>query len=104
MKSTLVMITMVVLFSPWLLINAGEGVIVTGVVETSILDNGDIASVKIDLRQGNEEVFNVVLNSMGKKLGKEMNGKWVEVIGSVRVEDDENWLEVKRYEAVDYFK
>ena len=46
MKSTLVMITMVVLFSPWLLINAGEGVIVTGVVETSILDNGDIASVK----------------------------------------------------------
>ena len=77
---------MIVLFTPWLLINAGEGVIVTGVVETSMLDNGDITSVKIDLRMGNDEVINIVLNEMGKKLGKEMNGNWAEVIGSVRIE------------------
>ena len=51
-----------------------------------------------------DEVFNVVLNIMGKKLGKEMNRNWVEVIGSVCIEDGENWLEVKRYEEVDYLE
>jgi hypothetical protein len=82
-------------------INAGEGIIVTGVVETTKLDNGDITSVIIDSRLENGEVYEVVLNAVGKKLGQEMNGNLVEVIGSVRNEDGKNWVEVKKFEKAD---
>ena len=84
--------------------NAGEGIIVAGVVTTSILDNGDMVSVKLDLRLGKDEFFNIVLNENGKKLGKEMNGSWVEVIGTIYHENDQNWLEVRSYEKADYFE
>ena len=30
-----------------------------------------------------------------------MNGNWVEVIGSVRNEDGENWVAVKKFEKAD---
>ena len=100
--SIIVIIATVILFAPEIVVNAGEGVIVIGVVETISMDTGDITSVKLDLRPETDEIFNVVLNAAGIKLGKEMNGSLVEVIGSVRIEDDVNWLEVKRYEKV-YF-
>ena len=85
-------------------VNAAEGIVVTGVVKTSILDNGDIVSVKLDLRLGKDEFFNIVLNENGKKLKKEMNGNWVKVIGTIYPENDQNWLEVRSYEKADYFE
>jgi hypothetical protein len=50
LKKTLLIITFGTLFVFQSTISAGEGIIITGVVETSILDNGDITSVLIDLR------------------------------------------------------
>lgn len=104
LKGFLIIVTTVILFTPQLPVNAGEGIIVTGLVDNSILDNGDIVSVKLDSRPETDVVFNVVLNAMGLKLGKEMRGYLVEVIGSVRIEDEVNWLEVKRYEKVELFE
>ena len=60
-----------------------------------------MTSVIIDLRLGKDEVYNVVLNAVDKKLGEEMNGNWVEVIGSVRYQDRKNWVEAKKFEKVD---
>ena len=60
------------------------------------------SSVIIDSRSENSEVYNVVLNAVGKKLGQEMNGNWVEVIGSVDNEDGKNWVEVKKFEQADF--
>lgn len=102
LKANLVIMTIGSLLFFQLSINAGEGIIVAGVVETSILDKGEISSVKIDTRSEIDEVYYVVLNAAGKKLGQEMHGTWVEVIGSVYNEDGKNWVEVKRFEKVDF--
>jgi hypothetical protein len=101
LKSTVVIITIWIVMLFQLSINAGEGIIVTGVVETSMLDDGDITSVIIDSRLDNGEIYDVVLNAVGKKLGQEMNGNWVEVIGSVRKEGGKNWVEVKKFEKAE---
>ncbi len=98
LKTTLSIITIGFLISFQSPINAGEGIIVTGVVETTKLDNDEITSVTIDSRLEKDEIYNVVLNAVGKKLGQEMDGNWVEVIGSVRNQDGKNWLEVKKFE------
>ena len=103
-KSIVVIITIGVLCAPRLLVNAGERTIVTGMVETSLLDNGNITSVKLNLKLDKDEIFSIVLNENGKNLGKEMNGNWVEVIGTVFIEDGVNWLEVKSYKKADYFE
>ena len=73
-----------------------------GIIETIIMDSGEITSVKLDLRPATKEIFNFVLNTSGIKLGKEMSRSLVEVIGSVYIEDDVNWLEVKRFEKIDF--
>ena len=98
LKTPLLIITIGFLLSFQSSINAGEGIIVTGVVETTKLDNDQITSVIIDSRLEQDEIYHVVLNAVGKKLGQEMNGNWVEVIGSVRNQDGKNWLEVKKFE------
>ena len=60
---------------------AGERIIVDGKI-SAIKDNiGNITMVNL-LTDGGE-VFNITLNENGKKLGKEMDGKWVEVISEV---------------------
>ena len=101
LKSTFVIITIWIVMLFQLSINAGEGIIVTGVIETSILDDVDITSVIIDSRLDNGEIYDVVLNAVGKKLGQEMNGNWVEVIGSVLKEGGKNWVEVKKFEKAE---
>lgn len=78
---------------------AGERTIVDGKI-SSIKDNrGNITEVNLITDGG--EVFNITLNENGKKLGKEMDGKWIEVIGAISVKDDKTWLEVKSYEKIE---
>jgi len=76
---------------------AGERVIVNGIVKTTKDSNGNLLTVKLDLKAAGEEVFTIVLDESGKRLGKEMEGKWVEVIGEVSIANDKKCLKVKSY-------
>ena len=74
---------------------AGERIIVDGKIST-IKDNiGNITMLNL-LTDGGE-VFNITLNENGKKLGKEMDGKMVEVIGEVYDRGGDMWMEVRSY-------
>jgi len=49
------------------------------------------------------EVFNIVLNENGKKLAREMQGIWVQIIWNLFVRDDEYWIDVESYQKyLDY--
>ena len=78
---------------------AGERTIVDGKISAIKDSRGNITAVNLITDGG--EVFNITLNENGKKLGKEMDGKWVEVIGGISVKDDKAWLEVKSYEKIE---
>jgi len=79
------------------LLTAGERTIVDGIVNTSKDASGSILAVKLNLVIEGGEVFNIVLDETGKKLGIEMNGEWVEVIGDVYNQSGDIWIEVKSY-------
>ena len=80
-----------------LFLNAGERTIVDGIINTSKDASGSIVAIKLNLAVADGEMFNIVLDENGKKLGIEMDGKWVEVIGEVYDRDGEKWMEVKSY-------
>lgn len=78
-------------------LTAGERTIVDGIVNTSKDASGGIVAVTLNLVVEGGEVFNIVLDDIGKKLGIEMNGEWVEVIGEVYDRGGDRWMEVKSY-------
>ena len=80
------------------LLKAGERTIVDGIVNASKNTNGNIVAVKLNLAVAGIETFNIVLDDGGKKLGIEMDGEGVEVIGEVYDRDGLMWMEVKSYE------
>jgi len=83
------------------LLAAGERTIVDGVVNTSKDAGGSIIAIKVKLIIEGGEVFNIALDATGKKLGIEMDGEWVEVIGKVYDRDGDMWMEVKSYKKFD---
>lgn len=78
---------------------AGERVVVDGVVHTTKDNIGNIREV--NLMEDDGVIFKITLNETGKKLGKGMDGKPVEVIRDVRVTGDDAWLEVRNYQEVE---
>jgi len=82
-------------------LTAGERIIVEGIVDATKDPNGNIIAVKLNLKAEGGNVFNIILDEIGKKLGKEMDGKWAEVIGNFFVEGDKTWLEVKSYKKAE---
>ena len=84
---------------------AGERTLVDGIVHATEDLSGNLIEVKLtllNLMEENEFFYKIVLDENGKKLGKEMNGKWVEVIGEITKTDDIYWLEVKSYTYFDH--
>jgi hypothetical protein len=49
----------------------------------------------------NDFFYKIILDENGIKLGKEMKGKWVEIIGDITINDNSPWLEVKSYTYFD---
>ena len=76
---------------------AGEMTLVDGIVNTVKDTGGNITAVYLNLSIQGEKVVQIVLNENGKKLGAEMDGKWVEVIGDVYDQGGVMWFEVKSY-------
>lgn len=76
---------------------AGERTLIDGIVNTVKDNRGDVTAVHLNLSIQGEKVVHVVLDETGKKLGMEMDGKWVEVIGDVCDQDGGMWIEVKSY-------
>ena len=91
-----VLVIFIFLAYPFLL-TAGERTIVNGVVSTTKNSSGNIIAVKLNLVIEGGEIFNIALNETGKKLGIEMDGKWVEVIGEVYDRGGDMWIEVRSY-------
>jgi hypothetical protein len=83
------------------LITADERVLINGVVSTIKDSSGAITAGTLNLKVEGEGIFNIVLDEQGKKLGAEMEGKWVEVIGEISMRGAEKWLEVKSYSKVE---
>jgi DNA/RNA endonuclease YhcR with UshA esterase domain len=75
----------------------GETVKLQGVVSVLKDANGAITSVQLDADDG---TYNVELNPKGKELG-EMNGQMVEVEGIVSQKDNQKWLKVLTFKAVE---
>ena len=79
------------------LLTAGERTIVDGIVNTNKDVSGSIVAVKLNSLIEGGVVFNIFLDETGNKLGVEMDGEWVEVIGDVYDQGGVMWIEVKGY-------
>jgi hypothetical protein len=76
-----------------------EAVTVQGVVNATTDANNVVTAVTVVTTEG--DVYNVVLNAVGLELGETMNGKEVEVQGTVSVQEEQNWINVHSYKAVE---
>ncbi len=72
---------------------------VTLVGEVSVTRDDDDNITEATLTVG-ETDYNITLDAKGKKLAAEMDGKKVEVTGTVTEKDDEKWLTVESYKEV----
>jgi hypothetical protein len=72
---------------------------VQGVVGVTKDDAGVITKITLTTKDG--AVYNVVLDEKGLELGKEMADKEVEAEGSVSKQDDQEWITVQSYKAVE---
>ena len=79
------------------LLAAGERTIVDGIVNTNKDVSGSIVAVKLNSLIEGGVVFNIFLDETGNKLGVEMDGEWVEVIGDVYDQGGVMSIEVKGY-------
>jgi hypothetical protein len=75
-----------------------EAVSVEGYV--SVLRDANDVIVSVQLVT-DEETYNVVLDSKGMELGEEMEGEDVEVQGVVSKEDNQKWLKVLTFKAIE---
>jgi DNA/RNA endonuclease YhcR with UshA esterase domain len=76
----------------------GETVKLQGVVSVTKDANDVITSVQLDADDG---TYNVELNPKGKELGENMEGEKVEVEGIVSQKDNQKWLKVLTFKAVE---
>ena len=76
----------------------GETVKLQGVVSVIKDANGVITSVQLD---ADDDTYNVELNPKGKELGENMEGQKVEVEGIVSQKDNQKWLKVLTFKAVE---
>jgi len=84
--------------------SASERIIVDGVLIITIDQQGNITEAKLVMEYETIEVLNIVLNENGKKLAREMQGIWVQIIWNLFVKDDEYWIDVESYQKyLDYF-
>jgi len=62
----------------------------------------DVNDVIISVRLvTDEDIYDVVLDAKGLELGEEMEGEDVEVEGVVSKEDDQEWLKVLTFKAIE---
>ena len=76
----------------------GETVTLKGVV--SVLRDADDVIVSVQLATDGG-TYDVVLDAKGLELGEEMEGEKVEVEGVVSEENDQKWLKVMTFKAVE---
>jgi len=76
----------------------GETVTLKGVVSVLRDANDVIVSVQLATDGG---TYDVVLDAKGLELGEEMEGEKVEVKGVVSEENDQKWLKVMTFKAVE---
>ena len=70
-----------------------------GFVSTYVDANGVIESVQLTTDE--DITYEVVLDEKGIELGKEMDGKEVEVNGIVTEEDEQKWVKVQSFKALE---
>jgi len=73
----------------------GEKIVASGIVITTRDNSDNITNVK--LMAEDTDGYNIILNEIGKRLGKEMNNKWVEVTGILYKNGEDYWFEVESY-------
>ena len=76
----------------------GETVKLQGLV--SVLRDANDVIVSVQLVT-DEDAYNVELNAKGLELGENMEGEKVEVEGIVSKKDDQKWLKVLTFKAVE---
>jgi hypothetical protein len=75
-----------------------EKVTITGMVSVTRNDDGGITAVMVTTKEAS---YMVTLDEKGMKLGEEMEGKEVEVVGVVIEEDEVKWITVESYKEVE---
>jgi hypothetical protein len=70
-----------------------------GFVSTSADANNVIKSVRLTTDEN--IIYEVALDEKGIELGKKMDGKQVEVTGIVTEKDEQKWIEVQSFKALD---
>ncbi len=76
----------------------GETVKLQGIVSVTSDANDAITSVQLDADAG---TYNVELDAKGLELGENMEGEKVEVEGVVSEKDNQKWLKVLTFDAVE---
>ena len=94
----LAMLTTALLASTSLAVEEPKIVKLEGFVSVLRDVNDVIISVKLVT---DEDIYDVVLDAKGLELGEEMEGEDVEVEGVVSKEDDQKWLKVLTFKAVE---
>jgi hypothetical protein len=79
-----------------------ESVTVKGKVIVTKDAAGTITAVQLSSKRTG--THNIVLDANGKELGKQMEGKRVEVTGVETTKDNEKWLTVEKYTEVQKHK
>jgi len=93
----LALILGLVLTNAWAGEKKAKEVTLTGTVSVVKDDDDNITAVSLT---ADGEAYTVVLDSKGKKLGEDMDGKNVEVKGTVEEEDGNKMLKVSEYKEV----
>ena len=75
-----------------------EKIVASGIVITTRDNRDNITNVK--LMAEDADGYNIILNEIGKKLGREMQNKWVEVTGILYKDGEDYWFEVESYSEV----
>jgi len=76
---------------------AEDDVKVVGTVSVATDDDGNVTAIKLVT---DDVTYNITLCENGRKLGG-MNGKKVEVTGTVTEKDDAKWIAVKSCKAIE---
>jgi len=96
----LAMLTTVLLASPSLAVEEPRSEVVGLQGFVSVLRDANDVIISVQLVT-DEDVYNVVLDVKGLELGEQMEDREVEVEGVVSEEDDQKWLKVLTFKAVE---
>ena len=96
----LAMLTTALLASTSLAAEGSEPKIVKLEGFVSVLKDANDVIISVQLVT-DEDTYDVVLDAKGLELGEEMEGEDVEVEGVVSKEDDQEWLKVLTFKAIE---